>query len=149
MGRVFSGGGAYRQGGRWNNPGRAVVYMSESLSLSALESLVHMVQLHMMSGYKCVWVDIPEDRITSITGSELPADWKAIPAPQSTQQIGDNWFDKRLSPALKVPSTIIPTEHNFVLNPSHPEFNALQIGKIQDFEFDKRLISNPKFHAGG
>lgn len=147
MDRIFSGGGAYRQGGRWNSPGRAVVYMSESLSLSALESLVHMVKLHMMSGYKCVWVDIPEDRITAVAESELPADWKVIPAPQSTQQIGDNWFDEQISPALKVPSTVMPMEHNFVLNPSHPEFNTLQIGKIQDFKFDERLISNPKILA--
>ncbi|MEE4111280.1 MAG: RES family NAD+ phosphorylase [Desulfobacteraceae bacterium] len=141
--RIFSGGGAYRQGGRWNSPGRAVVYMSESLSLSALESLVHMVRLHMIRGYKSIWVDIPEAYITSIAKSELPADWKAVPAPQTTQHIGNNWFDKQLSPALQVPSTVIPMEHNFVLNPSHPEFNTLKIGNIQDFEFDKRLTSIP------
>ena len=141
--RIPSGGGAYRQGGRWNSPGRAVVYMSESLSLSVLEPLVHMVKIHMMSGHKCICVDIPEDMITTLAENGLPVDWKAVPAPQSTKQIGDHWFDTRTSPVLKVPSTVIPLEHNFVLNPSHPEFHTLQVGKIKDFEIDKRLI--PKF----
>jgi RES domain-containing protein len=138
--RIFSGGGAYRHGGRWNSPGRAVIYMSECLSLCALEALVHMVKLHMMQGFKCVWMDIPETMIAPLKEEDLPADWKAIPAPQSTKQIGDDWFDARVSPVLKVPSTVIPMEYNFVLSPAHPEFKTLKVGKIQDFEFDERLL---------
>ena len=138
--RMFSGEGAYRYGGRWNSPGRVVVYMSESLSLSTLESIVHKVKMHMMRGHKCVWVDIPEDMITPVDPNTLAANWRAIPAPQSTRQVGDQWFDSQATPVLMVPSTVIPVEHNFVLNPSHPQFNALTIGQAQDFEFDERLV---------
>ena len=138
--RIFAGVGAYRYGGRWNSPGRAVVYMSEHLSLCALESLVHMVQMPMMKGFKCVWVDIPDELITQINTKDLPSDWDVVPALRSTKQIGDRWFDKGTNPVLKVPSTVIPIEHNFVVNPSHPEFKSMIIGKIQDFKFDKRLL---------
>lgn len=36
-----TGEGAKKYGGRWNLPGQAVVYTSESLALAAVEALVH------------------------------------------------------------------------------------------------------------
>lgn len=140
MDRFLSGGGAYRQGGRWNSPGRAVVYMAESLSLCVLETLVHMVKLPMMQNFQHVWVDIPETLITALEKDKLPDDWKSVPARSNTKQIGDRWFESKSSPVLKVPSTVIPTEYIFVLNPSHHDFHKLKIGESRDFEFDKRLI---------
>lgn len=94
----------------------------------------------MMQGFKCVWMDIPKSLVTTLGETELPENWKAIPAPTGTRDIGDRWYDARETPALKVPSTIIPTEFNFVLNPSHHDFNKVKIGEIQDFGFDKRLF---------
>ena len=38
----LDGEGARRAGGRWNSPGRTVVYMAESVALAVLENLVHM-----------------------------------------------------------------------------------------------------------
>jgi RES domain-containing protein len=115
--------------------------MSESLSLCALETLTHMVKMHMLQGYKCVWVDIPDELITIVEPMALPVDWRAIPAPKSTKEVGDKWFNSQRTPVSKVPSTVIPVEYNLVLNPSHPEFEALTIGEVQDFEFDERLLS--------
>jgi RES domain-containing protein len=135
----MSGSGAYRRGGRWNSQGRAVVYMSESLSLCVLESLVHMVKVPMLRNFKSIWVDIPEPLIHTLKQKDLPPSWKAVPAPHETKQIGDRWFDVKVSPVLKVPSTVVPDEWNFVLNPMHPDFNELKIGQFHDFEFDERL----------
>lgn len=137
--RIMSGGGAYRRGGRWNSKGKAVVYMSESLSLCVLENLAHMVKVPMMRTFKSIWVDIPESLIHTLEKKGLPPSWKAVQALEATKQIGDRWFDDRVSPVLKVPSTVVPDEWNFVLNPVHPDFNKLKIGEICDFEFDKRL----------
>ena len=139
--RILSGGGAYRHGGRWNSPGRAVVYLSESLSLCVLENLVHMIKVPMLRSFKSIWVDIPEFSIHTLEKNDLPPTWKAVPAPKATQEIGDKWFDENLSVVLKVPSTVVPDEHNFVLNPMHPEFNSLTIGEIRNFEMDERLLS--------
>jgi RES domain-containing protein len=92
-----------------------------------------MVKMHMMQGYKYVWVDIPDELITIVEPETLPADWRAVPAPKSTRKLGDEWFNSQRTPVLKVPSTVIPVEYNFVLNPSHPEFEELAIGGVQDF----------------
>jgi RES domain-containing protein len=116
--------------------------MSECLSLCVLESLVHMVKVHMMQEFKCVWMDIPKSLVTTFGEKELPENWKAVPAPPDTREIGDRWFDARKTPVLKVPSTVITTEFNFILNPSHKDFHKVKIGEVQDFEFDKRLLSD-------
>lgn len=139
--RIMSGGGAYRHGGRWNSQGRAVVYMSQSLSLCVLGNLVHMVKVPMMRNFKSIWVDIPESLIHPLDEKDLPPSWEAIPAPEATKQIGNKWFDEKVSAVLKVPSTVVHEEWNFVLNPAHPDFNKLEIGEIRDFEFDERLYS--------
>ena len=104
--RIFSGAGAYRYGGRWNSPGRAVVYMSEHFSLCALEALVHMVQMPMLQGFKYISMDIPQELITEVEIQDLPADWTVVPAPNSTRRIGDHWFDDGAYPVLRVPSTV-------------------------------------------
>jgi len=140
MDRFLSGGGAYRQGGRWNSPGRAVVYMAESLSLCTLELLVHMLKLPMMHNFQQVCVDIPEKLITTAAKNKLPKDWNSIPAGIGSKKFGDKWFEDGRSPVLKVPSAIIPTEHIYVLNPSHQDFQKLKIGEIKPFEFDTRLF---------
>jgi len=50
----LDGEGARLVGGRWNSPGRAVVYMAESVALAVLENLVHMSRQDFPTGYVCV-----------------------------------------------------------------------------------------------
>ena len=40
---------------------------------------------------------------------------------------------------LKVPGTIIREEFNFLINPLHPDFKKLTIGKPQNSVFDPRV----------
>lgn len=137
----MSGGGARRRGGRWNSQGRPVVYMSATLSLCVLENLVHMVSVPMMRSFKSIWVDIPEAIVHTINKKNLPSSWKAVPAPGATQKLGDQWYDNKISPVLKVPSTVIPKEWNFVINPTHQDYSKLKVGEIHGFEMDKRLFT--------
>jgi RES domain-containing protein len=50
----LDGLGAKRVGGRWNSPGRAVVYMAETLAV--IENLVHLSKEDFPSGYVTVAV---------------------------------------------------------------------------------------------
>jgi RES domain-containing protein len=55
-------------------------------------------------------------------------------------QIGQKWIGQAKDAVLKIPSTMISEEHNFVINPAHPDYSAIEIGEPQRFEFDERLI---------
>jgi RES domain-containing protein len=69
----------------------------------------------------------------------LPPDWRTEPPPPSTRQIGDTWVRDGRSAILALPSVIIPGELNYVLNPFHPDFKKISIGKPEKFTFDPRL----------
>ena len=70
----------------------------------------------------------------------LPGDWKNDPASVAVKQIGDSWVESRESVILEVPSTIVPIEKNYLINPAHSDFQKLKIGSPTKFEFDLRLI---------
>jgi len=53
--------------------------------------------------------------------------------------IGSDWIDAGRSAVLAVPSVIVPQELNFLLNPRHPQFKRIRIGRPQSFYFDPRL----------
>jgi RES domain-containing protein len=56
----LDGSGAKRVGGRWNSPGRAVVYTAESVALAVLENLVNMSREDFPAGYVVTGVSIPD-----------------------------------------------------------------------------------------
>jgi len=41
---------------------------------------------------------------------------------------------------LRVPSVVVPSESNYVLNPAHAAFASLSIGAPVAFPFDPRLV---------
>jgi RES domain-containing protein len=135
----FTGEGARLFGGRWNSPGRPVVYTAQSQALAALEILVHLDFEKLLSHYLAIPVTIPPHLIEFLSPSSLPKNWRAYPAPRSTHAIGDAWLARASSPALQVPSVVIPSESNFLLNPAHPQFPKLRLGKPVPFLFDPRL----------
>lgn len=134
---AFSGEGARRFGGRWNNPGTAVVYVAGSQSLAALEMLVHLNAADLLAKYALIPVEIEESLIVEIP--ELPKNWKSYPAPREAKLLGDEWVRSASSVVLRVPSTVVPSESNFLLNPYHAEFFKLKIGEPLRFDFDVRL----------
>jgi RES domain-containing protein len=75
----------------------------------------------------------------AIEMTTLPSEWETEDPPLTTRQPGMDWFNRRTSLLLKVPSAIIPTEFNYVINPRHPDFNRLLIGQPIPFRFDPRL----------
>ncbi len=145
-GTAFSGEGARLYGGRWNSPGHRVVYVAESRALAALEMLVHLSSEQVLnSHYSLIPVRFPEKLVNRLEElGKLPADWQATPAPFSAKIAGDNWLDGQTSAVLSVPSTIIPSERNYLLNPTHSDFAKIEIGKPERFVFDERLAKSLK-----
>jgi len=137
---AFTGEGAMRYAGRWHHQGTAVVYCSESRALAALEQLVHLHQNRLPPNFVCFPVEIPEDlAIREVQIEELPVEWRRQPGPPELRDIGTAWAQAGETAVLRVPSAVVPGEHNFLLNPRHPDFSRLTIGDPEPFTFDERL----------
>ena len=137
---ALDGEGSLRAGGRWNRPGTRVVYASETLSLAVLEALVHLDPDELPEDYVAISLVLPGGvEIKRIESSELPSDWRRIPAPPRLAVIGAGWIERGESAALSVPSVVIPGERNYVLNCRHKDFALIEAGKPAPFSFDPRL----------
>jgi RES domain-containing protein len=138
--RAFDGEGARLYGARWNHPGTALVYTAGSLALAALELLVHVDTDLAPSGLLAIPADIPEElKFEALEPASLPRDWRSYPAPETLKDIGTRWIERGASAVLAVPSAVIPTERNYLLNPRHADFSRITIGQPTPFEFDPRL----------
>lgn len=136
---AFTGEGASRVGGRWNSRGIWVVYASSSQALAALESLVHL-NPPVLFQYLAFRLEFDDALVEKVPSASLPAGWTEHPPPPAIQKVGDLWVKEGRSAILRVPSVIIPGEPNYLLNPAHPEFKMIAIGKPEPFAFDPRLV---------
>ena len=127
--RAFNGEGARRYGGRWNSKGVAVVYTSGSISLAILEVVVHIPAYDLLEQYVFIPVEFDRKLVRTLKPKDLPENWNRDPSPQANKQIGDSWVQSNQSAVLEVPSAIVPTEKNYLINPAHPDFSKLNIGK--------------------
>jgi len=134
--KAFDGEGARRFGGRWNHEGTSMVYASERLSLAALETFVHIEQtpLH----FELVYFEIsyPDTLpIELLTNAQLTKFLKN----STTQNIGSQWINHAATSVMIVPSVIIPSEYNVLLNPQHTDYKKIKISKPRLFSFDNRM----------
>ncbi len=137
---AFNGEGARRVGGRWNSRGQGMVYTSGTLSLAALEVFVHMEVEDISTMFAAIRIDIPtEVKINYLKLSQLPIDWRSIPAPAVLAETGDQWFKTQDTAILAVPSVVIPVEYNYLINPAHLDFAKCTLNSPQTLEFDPRL----------
>jgi RES domain-containing protein len=136
----LSGEGARLHGGRWNEPGVAVIYTSENRSLAALEVLVHLNGTNPRRRYRLLSYELDDELIETMSLADLPSDWRAEPPPASTVRLGTEWARAGRSVALKVPSAVLPEEYNVILNTAHADIAKVKPGRPVDFSFDPRLF---------
>jgi len=138
--RAFDGEGARLYGGRWNHPGTAIVYAAHTLSLCALEYFVHLEPELAPKRLVAIPAEIPADvRMGSLEVQDLPADWRSYPAPDSLKDLGTAWARRGETVVLSVPSSIIPHERNYLINPAHPDFIRIRTLAAEPFAFDPRM----------
>ncbi len=138
--RRFDGEGARLYGGRWNHAGTSVVYTSGSQALAALELFVHVDTDLAPSGLIAIPADIPDDlKRETVDVGKLPKNWRAYPGPEALKDLAAAWIERSATAVLAVPSAVIPSERNYLLNPKHAEFSRIKIGNPIPFEFDPRM----------
>ncbi|HPO08548.1 MAG TPA: RES domain-containing protein [bacterium] len=87
---AFIGVGARDFPGRWNERGIPVVYMAGSLSLAAMEMLVHLGHADMLNLYLSIPVRFDESLCRRLASSDLPPDWAAYPVRRLHVHLGPN-----------------------------------------------------------
>jgi RES domain-containing protein len=140
--QAFSGTGSRLFGGRWNSKGMAVAYASTTLSLAALEYLVHadvrlLRELRLVS-CEASWPD--ELRVEVIRVGDLPSAWRNAPPPPALAALGDAWISDGRTAVLLVPSAVVPSENNVLINPTHPDARRIDYGSPSPFTYDPRLL---------
>lgn len=137
---AFTGEGARRYGGRWNPPGIPIVYAADTLALAVLELFVHLGPAHARLRFVTLRVEIPDGlRIESVGVATIPSTWRSEPPSEETQAIGAEWVRRGTSAVLRVPSVLIPSETDYVLNPRHPDFPRIVVSRPEPFGFDPRM----------
>jgi RES domain-containing protein len=136
--QAFSGEGARLYGGRWNRVGQAVVYTAENRSLALLEMRVQDEPLR--ANYLLLPFHLPVTvSLETLDGNVLPKDWRTHAGREVLQSLGGEWLRQLRSCVLAVPSSVMPAELNFLINPLHPDFKHITLGDPEMLETDMRL----------
>jgi RES domain-containing protein len=135
---IFDGAGAAEYGGRWNSPGRRVIYAARSLSLAMLEQLAQTGTGRLPHDQACVEITILDSVSTeTVHPNELPA-WDAADR-RASRAFGDRWIAEQRSCVLLTPSVIVPTEQNVVINPAHTDFVRVTASAPRPLNWDERF----------
>lgn len=135
---AFSGEGARQYGGRWNTPGKSVVYVAETLSGALLEIMVHSNR-QLLAHYVFYRLEFPKRLISTVEVAGLPKNWRTAPAPPALAKIGDKWLASQQTAVLSVPNAVVPMEVNYLINPLHKDFPSIDIEGPIDYVVDERL----------
>ncbi len=138
---AFRGEGAKEHGGRWGSVGTPLVYTSESLALATLELLVRVGSRTRLEERVCLSVTFREEHVLVTGAPDLPGGWDARPYTSVSQEVGDQWAASEQSLVLRVPSVVVPAEHNYLINPLHPDFDALMVERSLLLALDPRLLN--------
>lgn len=79
-----------------------------------------------------------ELEIETVSVESLAVNWQDPASYSKLQEIGREWLISCRTPILKVPSAIVPVEHNYLFNPEHPDLN-FEIKSVIEFKFDSRM----------
>ncbi len=135
----LTGEGAKIHGGRWNLIGVPCLYTSESKALSILEYAANVKLEEMPLSLSITVYTLPDKSWREYAVTDLPTNWQEIPAPNNTKEWGSKLLQEARVLALKLPSVLIPSEFNYILNPLHTDFSKVKIKEIHSFAFDTRI----------
>jgi RES domain-containing protein len=137
----LDGVGAWLFGGRWSSRGTRLAYTSPHLSLAMIEYFVHLDPDRLPHDLVVVSADVPDQvsRI-AISATRLPENWRQSPAPACLTAIGDRFVAAQKAAILIVPSALVPSESNWLINPQHSEFGKIRVLPPEPFSYDERFF---------
>ncbi len=131
----LSGGGARRNGGRWNPMGIAALYTSNSTALCLLEILVNVKPAYLPAFHRVV-IEVPDELIR-------PDPPVFFADPGQSRDYGLRWLSEGLWVGMKVASSVVASSQdsfNLILNPRHSEFGRVRIVDNAPLPIDPRLL---------
>ena len=138
----LDGEGSFLFGAQWSSPGTRVAYTSEHLFLAMVEYFVHIDANDPPKDLVVAAADIPDSVSRVVMGPhELPPNWRQVPAPARLTVIGDSFSAQCKSAILVLPSVLVPSESNWIINPVHPEFVEIKMLPPEPFQtgFDPQV----------
>lgn len=128
-------------GGRWNSPGRPVIYGSLSYACAMLETLAHASIGRIPTTHRFLIADVPDE--VTVERHEAyrlpPHEWDAENS-SSAREFGDRWIKEGRSAILLVPSVVAKFEWNALVNPLHLDSTRLILSAPEKVVWDKRLF---------
>lgn len=103
-----------------------------------METFVHLGEDATRLAYVYFEIEIP-DGLSIATLARRPRGWRNEPPASASMNAGDQWLNAGKTALLEVPSALIPSETNLILNPLHADCGKLRIGAAQAFHFDPRM----------
>lgn len=121
-----------------------MVYTAGSHSLGILEMLVNLTNIEPQQEYLAYKVEFEATDCLDFATDLLPKNWKDYPSPEVLKELGTEWLKSQRSIVLRVPSAVVETEFNFLLNPQHPHFSkkvkCSSKSNALKFSIDPRLL---------
>ena len=137
---IFDGAGAKLTGGRWNSPGRPVIYAAETFAGALLEVLVHANLGRVPPTHAIIEVAIPGSVLIETVRPEAIPGWDA-PDQIVSREFGNRWLQGLRSGVLLVPSFVVRgREQNVLINPEHHDFGQITASEPEDLLWDERLF---------
>lgn len=135
----LTGEGARLHGGRWNHKLTPCLYAAATRALAILEYSVNVNIDDIPRALSIASIEIPDDSLLVLQQAQMPGDWRQAPAPSSTKDFGTALLKQVQHLTIQIPSTVVPEEYNYLINPSHPEINKVRVVEIKDCVYDVRI----------
>jgi len=137
--RIFDGAGAASFGGRWNSPGRRVIYAAETYAGAMLEVLAHSNIGRIPRSHSWIGIMIGRGvKVEELNAADLRS-WN-VADQRASRGYGDRWYDEGRTAVLIVPSVLARPERNIAINQEHPDFARIRATAPKPVDWDERLV---------
>ncbi|MGB0880884.1 MAG: RES family NAD+ phosphorylase [Polaribacter sp.] len=138
----ISGNGARKQySNRWNSYGTPMLYTAESAALCVVELNKVYNPYSKIHKYFLLEIEIPDVKPLLIDESFYDENW--IHETHISKLLGDYFISENEFLVLKVPSIWIQNCYNYLINPTHIDFEKVKIIEKYPFPFKGELFNKP------